>query len=66
MESRVESRETQVVFVDGIQALGVHNGVARVLMMRLSSDGKPLPVLELLLPATQVRTVIEGLGKVAK
>jgi hypothetical protein len=62
----MDSNKTEVVFVDGIQALGVHNGVARLLMMRLSSDGKPIPALEVLIPATAIRSVMEGLGKVAK
>lgn len=62
----MDSEKTEVVFVDGIQALGMHNGVARVLMMRLSSAGKPMPALELLIPAAVVKQVIEGLGKVAK
>lgn len=62
----MDNNGTEVVFVDGIQALGVHNGVARVLMMRLGSDGKPMPALELLIPAAVIRSVIEGLGKVAK
>ncbi len=56
----------EVLFVDGVQALGVHNGVARVSFMRLSADGKPVPALELLLPTSQVRALIDGLNKVAK
>lgn len=62
----MSSNTTEVVFVDGIQAVGVHNGVARVMMMRLGSDGKPLPALELLMPIAIMKSVIEGFTKAGK
>jgi hypothetical protein len=54
------------IAVDAIQTAGVHNGVARVRFMRLGADGKPVPVVELLIPVTQLLTIAQGLGKIAK
>ena len=55
----------EVVFVDGIQALAVHNGVARIKLIRLGADGKPAATLELLVPTKQVKSIVEGLNKLA-
>ena len=52
------------ILVDAIQSIGVHNGVARVVMVRLNADGTPAPVLELLLPVAQVDALAAGLSKI--
>lgn len=52
-----------LVFVDGIASLGVHNGVTRIQFFKLGGDGKAVPALELLLPVTQLRGVVDGLSK---
>ncbi|WP_298421582.1 hypothetical protein [Rhodoblastus sp.] len=52
------------LFFDNVQAVGVHNGVARIALIRLASDGKPVPVLELLIPTTQVPQVIKALQQI--
>jgi hypothetical protein len=54
------------ILVDAIQTAGVHNGVARVRFMRLGADGKPVPVVELLIPVTQLGAIVQGLGKIGK
>ena len=54
-----------VVFVDGIQSMGVHNGVVRIRFIRLGTDGNPAASVELLVPLVQVKSIIEGLNKVA-
>ena len=56
----------ETIAVDGIQTAGVHNGIARVQFMRLGSDGRPVPVLELLIPVTQLAAIAQGLGKLGK
>jgi len=62
----VAVQDTQAVIVDGIQTVGVHNGVARVQFMRLGADGKPVPAVELLIPVNQISAIVQGLSKTAK
>ena len=62
----MDGDEARVIFVDGIQALGVDNGVARIQMMRLSAEGKPVPALELLIPLPQTKTFVDALSKIVK
>ena len=58
--------DSRVVFVDAVQSIGVHNGVVRILMNRLNSEGKAVAELELLLPVTVTKSIISGLQKVTK
>ena len=62
----MSSIELNVVAVDGIQTVGVHNGIARVQFMRLGADGKPVPAIELLIPVNQVSAIAQGLSKIGK
>jgi hypothetical protein len=52
--------------VDGVSAVAIHNGVARIQFMRLNVDGKPVPTVELAVPVTQVRSIIEAFIKASK
>ena len=52
--------------VDGVSAIAVHNGVARIQFMRLSVEGKPEPSFELAVPVPQVRSIMEAFQKAAK
>ena len=61
-----QGNESNVVVVDGIQTVGVHNGIARVQFMRLGADGRPAPAVELLIPVNQVSAIAQGLAKVGK
>ncbi len=54
----------RVIFCDAVQSLGVHNGVVRVSLIRLGSDGRPIPTVELLLPTSQLVTLIKALQQV--
>lgn len=49
--------------VDGISAVAVHNGIARVQFMRIGVDGKPVNSHELCLPLTSVKTIVDALRK---
>ena len=51
--------ESRAVFVDAVQSIGVHNGVVRILMNRLNSDGKAVAELELLLPLAVAKSAKE-------
>lgn len=53
------------ILVDGISALGVHNGVVRIQFFRLLADGKSQVTLELQIPQNQVKNLITGLTKVS-
>jgi hypothetical protein len=50
--------------VDGIKSVSVHNGLARVLFIRLDAAGQPLPVVELNIPMNQMSGISAALGKV--
>ena len=58
--------ESNVVVVDGIQTVGVHNGIARVQFIRLGADGRPVPAVELLIPVNQASAIVQGLSKIGK
>jgi hypothetical protein len=58
-----QSTEVPAILADGVSGLAVHNGIARVQLMRLGNDGKPQPVVELQLPVGVVKSVIEALRK---
>lgn len=49
---------------DGISAIAIHNGVARVQFMRLSLDGKAVPSVEIDLPVNAIKLVVDALKKV--
>lgn len=50
--------------VDGIQTISIHNGVARVVLMRLDVGGKAVPAVELHIPMNQVASIAQALAKV--
>ncbi|NEX23235.1 hypothetical protein G3480_23545 [Thiorhodococcus mannitoliphagus] len=54
------------VFIDGIQTLGVHNQVVRLQLMQLKPDGKPEPELQLLIPVSIVKQIVDALNKSVK
>jgi len=53
-------------FIDSIRSIGVHNGVVRIQFFKLSSDGSPQDTVELLIPSNQVKSILDGLAKVAR
>ena len=65
-ETGVALQDINAVIVDGIQTVGVHNGIARVLFMRLGADGKAAPAVELLIPINQIGAIAQGLSKILK
>jgi hypothetical protein len=50
--------------VDGVSALAIHNGVARIQFMRLGIDGKPVPSVEIQVPVAAVKSMLDALKKV--
>ena len=56
--------EPVTIFCDAVQSLGVHNGVARISLIRLSPDGRPSPAAELMIPTPQLINLIKALQQV--
>ena len=54
-----------VHFVDGISSVATHNGVHRVVFYKLSSDQRPEPCLELLVPDSSVRGIVDAMARLA-
>ena len=57
--------KTETILVDGINAIAIHNGVVRIQFMRLGMDGKPTPSVELHVPTTSMKLVLDALKKVS-
>ncbi len=53
----------ETVFVDGISAIGTHNGVHRIVCYQLSESGQPKPNVELQIPAAAVRAFAEAIAR---
>jgi len=51
------------ILVDGISAIGVHNGVVRIQFFKLTPSGKAEDVLELQIPENQVKNILDGITK---
>ena len=49
--------------VDGVSAVAVHNGVARVQFMKICIDGKASDSHELLIPISAIKSVMDALRK---
>ena len=56
-------QNTPSFLVDGISAIAVHNGIARIEFMCLGLDGKPKPALELQIPQAMVKSIAEAFKK---
>lgn len=66
-EKVIMTNEVKKVFVDGIQSIGSHNGVHRIVFFALVGDGRQNePVLELLMPANTVRSIADALSKLGR
>lgn len=56
--------ESQNTFlVDGVSAVAVHNGVARVQFMKIGVDGKAINSHELLVPVSAIKLIMDALRK---
>jgi hypothetical protein len=52
------------LLVDGVSAIAIHNGVARIQFMRIGLDGRPINSHEIMIPISAVTSIIEALQKV--
>ena len=53
-----------VAICDAVDALGVHNGVVRLRLSRLTAEGVSVPALELLAPVSVVTQIVRALQTV--
>ena len=51
--------------VDGISAIAIHNGVARLQFMHLGVEGKPEANVEIQVPSAVVRPLVDSLRKIS-
>jgi hypothetical protein len=56
--------DAPVILCDAVESLAVHNGVARLLLSRLTADGASAPALELLAPVVVLAQIIAALQTV--
>jgi len=52
------------IYCDNIQSVGLHNGNARIVLTRLNAEGRPVQVLELILPQGEIHTLVDALQKI--
>jgi hypothetical protein len=55
-----------IFLVDGVNAIAIHNGVARIQFMRLNLEGKPETMVELAVPVPQVKSIVEAFMKASR
>lgn len=51
--------------VDGISTIAIHNGVVRIQFMRIGMNGGPVPSVELHVPVTTMKSVVDAFKKAA-
>jgi hypothetical protein len=66
MNDKFTEAQPPVVYCDTIQAAGLHNGNVRLLLTRFDAGGKSIPALELILPQSEVKTLMAALQKISK
>ncbi len=60
----MENSTQSTYLVDGVSAIAIHNGVARLQFMRLGFDGKPVNSHEVHIPIPALKSVLDALRKV--
>ena len=66
-EQGMPASEVERIFVDGVQSIASHNGVHRIVFFHLAGDGRQNEaVLELIVPASSVRSIGEALIKAGR
>ena len=53
------------VLIDGIVSIGTHNGVHRIVCYRLTSENRPEPAIELIVPADSLPGLIAALTRLS-
>lgn len=53
------------VFADIARSIGLHNGVLRIAYAQLDAEGKAEDVLDLMMPQSEIKNLIEALRKIS-
>ena len=63
----MEHKNTEVdnYLVDAIQSVAIHNGIAIIVFMRMDTEGRPLPAVELNLPMNQAPSITHALSEIS-
>jgi len=51
------------ILIDGISTIASHNGVHRMVCFKLTSDQKPEPICELMIPASATQAIVQAISK---
>ena len=51
---------------DTVHSIAVHNGIARLVLVRLDAAGASVPVLEVAIPVSQVGSLVKSLAPIAR
>ena len=63
----MSDKDSVKVFIDGIQSIASHNGVHRIVFFQLVGDGRQNEsVLEMIVPASSMRSIGEALLKAGR
>lgn len=52
-----------IIVVDGIQTIGVHNGLCRIRFYTLDASGQPTPAVELVAAMETIGQIQKGLAQ---
>jgi hypothetical protein len=50
--------------VDGVHGIAVYNGIAKIVLVRLDTNGTNHPVVELSIPVGQISTIVRALSTI--
>lgn len=54
--------DQKIVVVDGIETIGLHNGLYRIRFYMLNATGQPVPAVELIAASSTVASIKDGLA----
>lgn len=54
--------DLKMVVVDGIETIGLHNGLFRIRFYLLDATGQPVPAVELIAASSTVASIRDGLA----
>jgi hypothetical protein len=58
--------QDMVCFIDGISSIATHNGVHRIIFYKLTADQRPEPTVELVVPDSSLRGIVDAMARVSR
>lgn len=62
--SSIQQLPVENYLVDGVHSVSIHNGVVRIVFMRLDSEGNALPSVELNIPMSQIDSISDVMSQI--